>query len=62
MENVYNTRARSYTMPSRLELHREFAGVISESDFDTSKPNPYRIVERTAAELSFNKKYYVNNK
>lgn len=49
-------------MPSRLELHREFAGVISESDFDTSKPNPYRIVERTAAELSFNKKYYVNNK
>lgn len=47
-------------MPSRLELHREFAGIISEADFDTSKPNPYRIVERTAVESSY-KKYY-NNK
>lgn len=59
MENVYSTKACGYTMPSRLELHREFAGIISEADFDTSKPNPYRIVERTAVESSY-KKYYHN--
>lgn len=47
-----------YTMPSRSELHREFAGIISEFDFDTSRPNPYRIIERTASELNANKNYY----
>ena len=60
MEKVYNMTTCGYTMPSRSELHREFAGIISEADFDTSRPNPYRIIERTSVELSTNKKYYEN--
>lgn len=47
-----------YTMPSRSELHREFAGVISEADFDTTTPSPYRIIKRTSAEIRIKNKYY----
>jgi hypothetical protein len=51
-----------YTMPSRSELHREYAGIITECDFDTSKPNPHRIIEYTEIELINRKRYFENVK
>lgn len=53
---------RGYFMPSRSELHREFAGIISVGDFGTSCPNPQRINEYTEIELRNRKRYFENIK
>lgn len=41
-KNTYQPNNRLY-VPSRREFHKEFAGTISDADFNTCHPNPYRI-------------------
>lgn len=41
-KNTYQKK-NGLNIPSRKEFHKEFAGTISEADFNTCYPNPYRI-------------------
>lgn len=45
MTNIKNTVPQNNQLyiPSREEFHREYAGTISEADFNTCHPNPHRL-------------------
>ncbi|EXG87822.1 hypothetical protein K413DRAFT_4723 [Clostridium sp. ASBs410] len=58
MDKVYTMTTCGYTMPSRSELHREFAGEISVADYCTYSPNVNRINQYTSVERKNRNKYY----
>lgn len=47
-------KLKSYKLniPTREEFHREFAGIITLADFDTTKPR-HKHIPYTAAEAQF---------
>lgn len=55
MKNKPTTNYAALTIPSREDFHREYAGKICISDFNTCYPGPYNLSECIQA-FKFNNK------